>query len=220
MSSQTQFNNTKQTCKVTVFGATGGVGKHFVRQALASGHQLCVLVRDAAKIEKQPNLKVIVGEATKIEDVQKAMVDADVVVSCLGNVGGNKHMNLFFENILTTAKSQPKVPRCFMITSHGLGGTSPLVKWLLTLMAGKDAMTDYEKADQRVRSESQMPCLLVRPAALTNGQGSGKYNASENKKKIFLRPIPRADVAQFLVDALTNKQWDGKPGIQLAGAKK
>ena len=30
---------------------------------------------------------------------------------------------------------------------------------------------------------------------------------------------PRADVAKFILDAVTDSQWDGSPGILLGGAK-
>ncbi|NED84001.1 NAD(P)H-binding protein, partial [Streptomyces sp. SID11233] len=35
--------------KLTVFGATGGVGGEAVRQALAAGHEVTAIVRDPAR---------------------------------------------------------------------------------------------------------------------------------------------------------------------------
>ena len=36
--------------KITVFGATGGVGGHVVRQALDAGHQVTAVVRDPKRL--------------------------------------------------------------------------------------------------------------------------------------------------------------------------
>ena len=45
--------------KITVFGATGGIGGHVVRQALAAGHQVTAVVRDRARVEvSDPALEV------------------------------------------------------------------------------------------------------------------------------------------------------------------
>ncbi|WP_157880486.1 NAD(P)H-binding protein, partial [Streptomyces katrae] len=37
--------------KITVFGATGGVGREVVRQGLAAGHEVTAVVRDPARLD-------------------------------------------------------------------------------------------------------------------------------------------------------------------------
>ena len=34
-----------------------------------------------------------------------------------------------------------------------------------------------------------------------------------------MKPISRADVAKFMLDAVTDTQWDDSPGVLLGGAK-
>jgi len=208
------------TYKVAVLGATGKVGKHFVRQALEAGYTLRALVRNAAKLEpsEHPQIEAVVGDATKLEDVMKLVTDVDVVVSCLGNVGKIHIMTPAFDNILKAAAEQEKIPRCLFITSTGCGGSSWVVKQMLMLIGGRAGFQDYDRADSRVRNEPTVPYVLVRPAALTDKPGTGKYKISETDGT-FARPIPRADVATFLVDAVKDKQWDRKTGIQLSGKK-
>lgn len=208
------------TVSVAVLGATGKLGKHFVSQALEAGYTLRALVRNRAKLEprEHPRLEALVGDATKLEDVTKLVTDIDVVVSCLGNVGKIHIMTSAFENILEAAAQQEKMPRCLFITSIGCGDSSWLVKQLLMLIGGRAGFQDYDRADSRVLNESRVTCVLIRPAALNDKEGTGKYKVSE-KDGTFARPIPRADVATFLVDAVSNKRWDGKPGIQLSGRK-
>lgn len=206
--------------KVAVLGGTGNTGKHFVRQALDAGHDLRLLARNASKVEprEHPRVDVVVGDATKPEDVAKVVAGVDVVVSCLGNVKRLMIMEKSFNNILTAAAAQAKVPRCLFVTTIGCGGTSTIIKWMLIIIGRhKAGIDDYERADKRVREESSVPCVLVRPYALTDKPGNGKYRAKEEQNGTFMKPIPRADVAKFLVDAVTDTRWDGKRGIQLGG---
>ncbi|MDQ1579286.1 MAG: hypothetical protein QOD05_61, partial [Microbacteriaceae bacterium] len=37
--------------KLTIFGASGGIGRQLVRQALAGGHTVTAVVRDPARLE-------------------------------------------------------------------------------------------------------------------------------------------------------------------------
>jgi uncharacterized protein YbjT (DUF2867 family) len=47
---------------LTVFGATGGVGRELVTQALDAGHHVTAYVRNSGKLDlTHPNLTVIAG---------------------------------------------------------------------------------------------------------------------------------------------------------------
>lgn len=210
-----------QQHKIVVFGATGKVGTHFVEQALQAGYQVRAFVRNRAKLSQAvaDKIEIFEGDALNSGDVEQAVADVDVVVSCLGGTGKRLIMYTAYNNILTAAAKQSQPPRCIMISSVGLGGTSWLIKFTLSLIAGKGAIADFEKADRRVREETAVPFVLVRPYALTDKLGSGRYRATQNQNATFMRPIPRADVARFMVDAVGDRQWDGKLGVQLGGKK-
>ena len=210
-----------QQPKIVVFGATGKVGTHFVEQALNAGYQVRAFVRNRAKLSQavSDKIEVLEGDALNSGDVERAIADVDVVVSCLGGTGKRPIMYMAYNNIMTATAKQSHPPRCIMISSIGLGGTSWLIKFTLTLIAGKEAIADFEKADKRIREETAVPFVLVRPYALTDKPGNGRYRATKKQNATFMRPIPRADVATFMVDAVADNQWDGKLGVQLGGAK-
>src|SRR4051812_11190059 len=70
---------------LTVFGATGGVGRELVTQALDAGHHVTAYVRSPAKLTAaHPNLTVITGELTDRDAVQRAIHGADAVITALG----------------------------------------------------------------------------------------------------------------------------------------
>ena len=210
-----------QQHKIALFGATGKVGTHFVEQALQAGYQVRAFVRDRTKLSQavSDKIEVFEGDTLNSADVERAVADVDVVVSCLGGTGKRPIMYTAYNNIMTAAAKQPQPPRCIMISSVGLGATSWLIKFMLTLIAGKAAIADFEKADKRVREETAVPFVLVRPYALTDKPGNGRYHATQKQNATFMRPIPRADVATFMVDAVADTQWDGALGVQLGGKK-
>lgn len=204
-----------------MFGATGAVGKLFKAQALEAEHDLTVLVRDKRKLEpsEHPRVKVIEGDATDLADVTRVVERADVTVSCLGNTRGAKIMAKSFDNILTAASAQPTVPRFIAITSLGCGGSSCLMRIVVTLIVGRASFADYERADDRVRSETAVRCTLVRPTALNDRPGTGKYKATGGKMGLLARPLSNSDLATFLVEAVSDDRWDGTGGVQICGTK-
>ncbi len=206
---------------IAVFGANGNVGNKFVNQALEAGYKVRAFVRSASKFKHldNPNVDIVEGDATNYNDVERAVAGSDVVVSCLGNVKKNHIMYAAHNNILNAASKQSKIPRCILISTIGCGGTSWVVKQLLTSIVGKTSIDDYEKADKRIRDEKKVPFILVRPYALTDKDGKGKYYATKKQKGTFMKPIARADVAKFMLDAVSDNQWDGGPGVLLGGVK-
>ena len=89
---------------------------------------------------------------------------------------------------------------------------------MLTLIERKSIFADYEKADKRIIDKKSVPFVLVRPYALTDKEGKGKYFVTKKLNGTFLKSISRADVAKYMLDAVTDPQWDGSPGVLLGGA--
>ena len=204
--------------KVALFGATGAVGGYFLAKALAAEHEVTALVRNPEKLAEHPDFRAIKGDVTDASDVRKTIDGSDVVVSCLGNVKGVLIMEKAAEAILQAAAAQPPPPKSLFVSSIGCGGTSWAVLQLLRLINGRAAFEDYERADARIARETQVPYVLIRPAALKEKPGNGKYRVFQGDGT-FARPMAKEDVAMFLFDAIGSGEWDGKGGFQLAGVK-
>jgi uncharacterized protein YbjT (DUF2867 family) len=71
---------------VTVFGATGGVGRLVVDQLRSNGHTVTAYVRNPGKVPATwgEDVKVAVGEITEAAAIDRAVAGADAVVSALG----------------------------------------------------------------------------------------------------------------------------------------
>ena len=73
--------------KIALFGSTGRIGQRILNEALARGHEVTAIVRDATrKSDKRPNLTFKPGDVLKPESVAAATVGHDVVVSAYGPV--------------------------------------------------------------------------------------------------------------------------------------
>ena len=126
-------------------------------------------------------------------------------------------MDKAYENIMLAASNQPNPPRCLMISSIGIGGSSWLVKFLLQQIGGKVGFADFEKAEKRVLEEKDVPFVAIRPAGLTDKQGKGKYRIINKPTVFFPKFIARIDVAKFFVDCLSDTSFDGK-AVMIQGA--
>ncbi|MDX1521840.1 MAG: SDR family NAD(P)-dependent oxidoreductase, partial [Anaerolineae bacterium] len=76
-------NNQK---KVVVFGATGGVGRQLVAQALEQGHAVTAFARTPAKLDiNHENLTVVQGDVMDAASVERAMQGQEAVLAALGS---------------------------------------------------------------------------------------------------------------------------------------
>src|SRR5437773_3947798 len=75
--------------KLTVFGATGGIGREVVRQALAAGHEVTAVVRDRGRFDlNHPALEVAtVPGLTDPEVLRLALDGSDAAISGVGPRG-------------------------------------------------------------------------------------------------------------------------------------
>lgn len=75
--------------RITVFGATGGVGREIVGQALAAGHEVTVVVRDPDRLPERLD-RAALHAVVRLDDpsaVRAAVAGRDAVLSGLGSRG-------------------------------------------------------------------------------------------------------------------------------------
>lgn len=209
---------------ITVFGANGNIGSAFIRLAADAGYSLRAFVRTPEKFENPDprRVEVVSGDATNAQDVARAIDGADVVASFLGNPHPNPRsvfiMEAAADHIMTAAGAQPEPPRCLMISSVGVGGSSWLVKFMLQMIGGSAGFADYERAEARIRTETNVPFAVIRPYALNNKPPTGSYKVIGGRTAHIAKPIPRPDVAQFFLDCVEDASWDGPSGVNIGGA--
>jgi len=197
---------------VLVFGATGKTGSLVVDRALAQGHQVSVLVRNAAKV-KQSGVNILIGDATNPADVLQAMPSHDVVIDTIGGTTPWKTTQLettSARNIIAAMHSTG-VPKLLVVTMMGLGVSRTQApawyKYLLMTTFLRGSTQDKTNVESEVLA-SGLQYVIVRPPILTEDPSTGPA-------KIFTPPatahkITRTDLANFLVDQITDTSHLGQ----------
>lgn len=198
--------------RIIVFGATGGVGRSVVKQALEQGFEVTAFVRTPDKLKLTgEKLTVVQGDAFHVEQVAAAIAGHDAVVSCLGSNQGMKKS----DDLRTMAKNivagmqQHDVKRIVYTASAGINDELPGIGGKLMMGVLKQVLIDYRAAVDAIQ-EAGLTYTIVRPMGLTNDSFSGQYRESEEGVPGKSKTIPRADVAHFIVKALGNAEYENK----------
>lgn len=196
--------------KIIVFGATGGVGQSVVKQAVESGFEVTAFVRTPSKLEvTHENLTVVQGDAFNTAAVSAAIVGHDAVVSCLGSNQGMKpstELQEMTKNIVIGMEEQ-SVKRIVYTASAGVHGELTGVSGKLIMKMLKNPLIDHREATDLIQKHG-LTFTIVRPMGLTNGEFTGQYKEATTGVPEKAKSISRADVAHFIVKALTDVQYE------------
>jgi uncharacterized protein YbjT (DUF2867 family) len=208
--------------KLLVLGATGRTGRPLVEQALAAGHDVVALVRNPNKLTIQhAKLRVIQGDTQDANAVTNAAQGVDAILSTVGpSKGGAKDlMTQTARNVVGTAR-QHKVGRIVWLTGAGIGDPQDqpkfidrLIVLLLKLLDGA-TLEDSIAAAQIIKG-SGLAWIIVRGPRLTEGPKQGRYGVSYVGPQSGTQ-IARADVADFMLKALTDDTWLHKAPVVYA----
>merc|ERR1712176_1310703 len=107
------------------------------------------------------------------------------------------------------------IERCYFITSLGMGGSSPTIRFVLGCIVGFANIHDCEAADKIILDAG---FTAIRPTELTDkGEPDGKYNATSDTG-MGMGALHKKDVGLFISDEISKNEWGGKP-VQLYKAK-
>lgn len=202
---------------IAVFGASGLTASECVYQALQEGDNVVGLTRtpanlvipkgsggdDAEKPLTDPKLTMIAGDVTKKADVDKVFEgDIDGVIVALGGKTADVGDTMLTEgtkNVIAAMKEKG-VKRLAVVTSIGAGDSenqAPFFFKVLMWTAMKKIFTDKNNQEE-VTQNSGLEYCIVRPGGLTVDPPTGVINVIAGEAG----SIPRADVAQFCLDAV------------------
>ena len=197
--------------KIIVFGANGRTGQEVIEQAISSGIEVTAFVRNADNIKvKSDKLSIVVGQATKYEDVKNAMEGHDVVISCIGGDGSKVSTTItdITKNIVD-AMNETGVKRIAQVASAGVHGELKGIMGKIVSFMLKNPLKDHAGAYSKLK-EGGVNYTLARPMSLTEGVFTGVYREAEEGIPDKARNISRADVAHFLLKAIQDDKYIGK----------
>lgn len=197
--------------KITIIGASAGIGLETVKRGLNRNHSITTLSRSEIEIEEKKSLNMMLGDATIKSDLLNSIQNAEALIITLGTGKNMKSTTLFsdFAKLIVEINTDNKidVPIIF-VTGFGAGESKNYVSWIVKLFLKyflKDVYADKTKMEEII-TNSDLKWTVVRPGRLLDKGMTEKYRI-ENKlfKGISIGGINRADVADFLIKQAENQ---------------
>ncbi|HEX6887811.1 MAG TPA: NAD(P)H-binding protein [Candidatus Nanopelagicales bacterium] len=194
--------------RLTLFGATGGTGGEVLRAALAAGHEVTVLVRDAERLGSVPEgVTVEVGDATDPQAVARAVAGAEAVISAIG--GRTMGRSTVITDAMTAiVAALPAGTRLLAMSTVGAGGSASQLPLPVRAVLGvvlRNAIADHD-GQERVIMASDLDWTIARCVGLTDDPPRGEAHVL-TEGRVGGSRIARADVAQWLVANLQDPTW-------------
>ncbi|MFF1700462.1 NAD(P)-dependent oxidoreductase [Streptomyces sp. NPDC058252] len=197
--------------KLTVFGATGGIGQEIVRQALESGHQVTAVVRDPARLTVEgTGLEVFRADLTDPGLLRPAVAGRDAVLSGLG-ARSRKDAGIAGRLTRTVLGGmEAEGVRRLLVVSAGPVGPEPegagfadrAARGLISAIL-KDVYADLREMEGEL-ARSATDWTVVRPPRLQNKPVTGSYRTTVGGFPSKGRFIGRADVAHAMLAMIDN----------------
>jgi putative NADH-flavin reductase len=202
--------------KITIIGASAGVGLQTTLRALQQGHQVTTLSRRIDTLPDHPMLTKVQGSSTNLNDVKVALENTDAILITLGTRSSLKATTLFSESariLLQVQQEAGSTTPLIVLTGFGAGDSwsynSLITRFLFDLFL-KVVYADKTKMEQLVTTEYPH-WEIVRPGRLTNGAMKTQYHVMDSLTTgMRVGSISRADVAHFMVSQAEHPTYLGK----------
>ncbi|MCX4764294.1 NAD(P)H-binding protein [Streptomyces sp. NBC_01275] len=208
--------------KLTVFGATGGIGREVVRQALAAGHEVTAVVRDPARLAVTGDrLEVLRADLADPGALRPAVAGRDAVLSGLG-ARSRKDAGVAarLTRTVLSALEAEDVRRLLVVSAGPIGpapeGDGVLDRTVRGLVSAalKDVYADLREMEAEL-ARSATDWTAVRPPRLQDKPVTGSYRTVVGGFPPRGRFIGRADVAHAML-AMIEDGGTVKQGVGVA----
>jgi putative NADH-flavin reductase len=214
--------------KLTVFAATGGIGRQLLDQALAAGHDVTAVVRNPAPLPAE--VRAVTADLTTAGPaaLEPAVAGADAVLSGLGPrsradagvasrgtlaiveamraTGVRRVVVVSAAPVATVASpGRPDPPR----HDPGDGLVTRRVLMPLLLATLREVYRDLALMEDALR-DSTLDWTVVRPPRLTDGPLTGTYRTALGRNLRGGLLVSRADVAHLMLATLDRPETIGQ----------
>jgi putative NADH-flavin reductase len=188
---------------LVVVGATGGLGREVVAEALRRGHDVCALVRDPAPEAMPEGVRSVQGDVLDPTGLDAAVKECDAVICVLGTPSPRQASTLLENGTrnLTEAMKRSGVRRLVCVTLLGTGDStrhaSPLYRHVILRVLAP--MVPDKEAQERVVRHSDLDWVLVRPPRFVNRGGPPRVIRPGDRGRVG--HVSRPGLARVLIDA-------------------
>ncbi|PTB36779.1 uncharacterized protein TrAFT101_007350 [Trichoderma asperellum] len=222
---------------IFISGATGRNGRLILAEALSRNHTVTVLARDPSSLTPHPNLTIIKGTPTSLQDVQTALstpTPPSAILTTINQrrVSENPFAALSPDTPTDLLTSTAKILLSAIANTDFNGHPSPKIvvnslfgaresmdnmawplRFVLTHSTMKIAIKDHNNMDELIR-QSGVPFVFARPARLTEGPTEAVRIWPDNGQGCGWNPaISRASLAEWMIRAAEANEWDGRSPV-------
>ena len=213
--------------KLTIFAATGGIGRQLLGQAVAAGHDVTAVARNLRGLSPVPARAVAADLASADPAaLQPAVAGADAVLSALGpRTRADAGVAARGTEVITEAMRAAGVRRVIVVSAAPIGtiaspgrphpprhdpGDGFIIRYLadpIVKRALRAHYADLARMEDVLRdSDSDLDWTIVRPPRLTDKPVTGRYRTAYGqniRRGVF---VSRADVAHYMLSVLDNPE--------------
>lgn len=197
--------------KIAVIGASGKAGRLIMEEAIARGHEVAAIVRNAAKVQ---NPRVQVQEKDVFDLNAEDMQAYDVVVNAFGAAPGQEHLHVEAGRILIQALKG--LARTRLIVVGGAGSMfvdeAKTVRLMDTAEFPKEYYATASNQGQNLQDLQQsadVQWTFISPAAFFDPQGKQTGSYKKGKDHLITNEkgqsyVSYADYAVAVLDEIEN----------------
>ncbi|MEU7024436.1 SDR family oxidoreductase [Streptomyces sp. NPDC046203] len=208
--------------KLTVFGATGGIGREIVRQALDAGHEVTAVVRDPARFTVTgPRLEVFRSDLSDPEALRPAVAGRHAVLSGLGARGlADAGVATRLTRSVLRAMEAAGTRRLLVVSAAPVGPPPERQSLADKAVVAAVSATLRKIYDDLREMEAELAAsgtdwTSVRPPRLTDQPVTGHYRHVVGGTPVKGRTIARADVAHAML-AMADDPATVRQGVGIA----
>lgn len=194
---------------ITIFGATGRVGKEFLRRALEDGLHVTALVRTPSKLTPHENLTILPGDIREYASVNKAIEGADAVFSAIGTDKTTTLTDAI--PLVIEAMNKENVKRIVTIGTAGiLQSRSNPEEYRFQSTESKRRLTFAAEEHAKVYEQlaaTNLEWTIVCPTYLPDGDTTGQWRIERNFLPLDGVKISVGDTAFFAFKELLDPQF-------------
>ena len=197
--------------RLFVLGASGGIGRQIIDQALKRGDQVTAFVRSPEKLGPQrETLTIRRGDPRDVAELAQALPGHDAVLSMLGPPGPGP-TTIMREGARSTVAAMQAVGmrRLLVVSAAVLFDGAGIIVGLMRRTLLRNVAQDSAEMEHIVMA-SGMDWTIARPPRLTNGPLTRRYKVEDGRMPRGKWIVSRADVADFLLGELHEGKYTHK----------
>ena len=210
--------------RILLLGATKGLGKEILKEALSLGFEINCLVRNAKKFPiEQNNIRVFEGDATSSIDLENAVQDSKIIISTLNvmrknlfpwsNITNDKNtISKSSKNIIDISKRK-KIKHLISISAWGVNESLDHIPiWFKLLIKNSNLKYPYidHGKSEKLLVNSNLNWTILRPSALVNFLNNHQVKESISLKNKPSLIISRKSLAKFIINIVDKKNYYNK----------